>query len=91
MGVKDGKPVTEDGQTLDVANIIWATGFQPDYAWISLPVFGVDGYPRHTRGVVEGEPGLYFVGLRYQYRPTSHLLGGVGADAQYVARHIINR
>jgi hypothetical protein len=74
---------------LDVANVIWATGFYPDYRWISLPIFGADGYPLHKRGVVEGEPGLYFVGLRFLYRPASHLVGGVGADAQYVV-HAIN-
>ena len=90
-GVKDGKPVMEDGRVVDVSSVVWATGFAPDFAWISLPVFGDDGYPAHHRGVVEGEPGLYFLGLRFLYTLTSSFIGGVGADAQYVARHIAAR
>jgi putative flavoprotein involved in K+ transport len=91
IGVKNGKPLAADGQALDVANVIWATGFRPDYRWLSLPVFSDDGYPLHRRGVVEGEPGLYFVGLRFQYRPTSHLVGGVSVDAQYIVQCIGER
>jgi putative flavoprotein involved in K+ transport len=77
-----------DGQILDVANVIWATGFRPDYSWLSLPVFSQADSPLHNRGVVEGEPDLYFVGLRFQHRPTSHLVGGVSADARYIVRCI---
>jgi putative flavoprotein involved in K+ transport len=88
VGAKDGKPLAADGQILDVANVIWATGFRPNYGWLSLPVFSKAGYPLHKRGVVEGEPGLYFVGLRFQHRPTSHLVGGVSADARYIVQYI---
>jgi putative flavoprotein involved in K+ transport len=35
--------------------------------------------------------GLYFVGLRFQHRLTSSLLGGVGADATFVAERIARR
>ena len=35
---RDGKPALDDGTVLDVANVIWATGFRPDYSWIELPV-----------------------------------------------------
>ncbi len=87
-GVTDGKPVLEDGRVLDVASVIWATGFGLDFNWISLPVFGEDGYPIHYRGVVGGMPGLYFIGLRFLYTLTSALLGGVGRDAEYIAKHI---
>lgn len=91
VGVKDGKPVLEDERVLDVANVIWCTGFVPDFRWIDLPVFGNDGYPVHYRGVVEGEPGLYFLGLPFQYAFTSSLIGGVGRDAKYIAEHIEER
>jgi putative flavoprotein involved in K+ transport len=91
VDVEEGKPMTADGQILDVANVIWATGFCSDYRWLSLPIFHYDGYPLHKRGVVEGEPGLYFVGLRFQYRPTSHLVGGVSTDARYIVRRIVQR
>ena len=77
----------EDGRVVDVGSVVWATGF----AWVSLPVFDSDGYPAHHRGVVESEPGLYFVGLRFLYTLTSSFIGGVGADAGYIARHIAAR
>src|SRR5215208_2972928 len=41
-----------------------------------------------TGGVVEGEPGLYFVGLLFLYSLTSSLVGGVGRDSEYVSGHI---
>ena len=85
VGVRDGKPVTEEGQALDISNLIWATGFIPDYHWIELPIFTDAGLPRHIRGVINQEPGIYFLGLRFMYTISSPLLGGVGADASYLA------
>jgi putative flavoprotein involved in K+ transport len=90
-GVRDGQPVLADGRVLGVANVLWCTGFAPDFRWIELPVVGEDGYPVHYRGVVEGEPGLYFVGLQFLYALTSSLIGGVGRDAAYVCEHIAAR
>ena len=89
-GVRDGAPVLEDGRALDVANVIWCTGFVPDLEWIDLPIFGEDG-PRHERGVVSSEPGLYFIGLYFLYALTSQLIGGVGRDAAHIAAHIAAR
>ncbi len=89
VGVHEGKPVLQDGSVLSVANVIWCTGFAPDFHWIDLPVFGSDGYPIHYRGVVDGEPGLYFLGLPFQYTLTSSLIGGVGRDARYIAEQIV--
>jgi putative flavoprotein involved in K+ transport len=82
--VRDGLPVCGDA-TVEPRVVIWATGFAPDYTWINLPVVGEDGYPHHRRGVAEESKGLYFMGLRFQYRMTSSLVGGVGADAAYIA------
>ena len=90
-GVRDGKPQLEDGRVLDVANVIWCTGFHPGLSWIDLPVFGEDGEPRHERGVVTGEPGLYFVGLHFLYAFSSTMIHGVGRDAQHVAEAIAAR
>jgi putative flavoprotein involved in K+ transport len=87
-GVRDGWPLLADGRVLDVANVVWCTGFGLDFSWIDLPVFTDEGEPWHWRGVVDGEPGLYFVGLQFQYAATSEVLPGVGRDAEYVARHI---
>jgi putative flavoprotein involved in K+ transport len=91
VGIEDGRPALEDGRVLDVSNVIWCTGFREEFPWIDLPVFGEDGRPFHERGVVVGEPGLYFVGLPFQYAATSDVLPGVGRDAEYVAKHIASR
>ena len=88
VGVRGGWPLLEDGRTLDVANIVWCTGFRQDFSWIELPVFGEDGQPVHDRGVVTSAPGLYFVGLIFQYAVASDVLPGVGRDAEHVAKHI---
>jgi putative flavoprotein involved in K+ transport len=85
--VRDGQPFGED-RAVDPDIVIWCTGFTADYDWIDLPVFNDDGYPRHDRGVVAEAPGLYFLGLRFQHRRTSALIGGVGADAAYIAEVI---
>ena len=90
-GVRDGKPVLDDGRVLDVANVIWCTGFGKDTSWIEFPVAGEDGWPEQTRGVVESSPGLYFVGLPFLQAFASMLIGGVGRDAEQVARHIVER
>lgn len=82
---RGGLPACGD-QVLEPSVIVWCTGFAPDYRWIDLPVFEADGFPRHTRGVVKEAPGLFFLGLRFQYRLNSSLIGGAGADAAYVAR-----
>jgi putative flavoprotein involved in K+ transport len=90
-GAYDGHPQLEDGRVLEVANVIWCTGFAADYGWIDLAVFGDFGYPIHENGVVESQPGLYFMGLLFQRTLSSALIGGVGRDAEYIARHIRDR
>ena len=35
-GVMNGCPVLEGGRILEVSNVIWCTGFTPDYDWIDL-------------------------------------------------------
>jgi putative flavoprotein involved in K+ transport len=90
VGMEDGRPTLEDGRVLDVSNVIWCTGFREEFSWIDLPIFGEDGRPLHERGVVVGEPGLYFVGLRFQYAESSDVLPGVGRDAEYIAKHIVS-
>ncbi len=85
VGVKDGRPLLEDGRVLDVANIVWGTGFHPGFSWIDLPVFEEDGLPIHSRGVVEKERGLYFVGLHFLYAMSSTMIHGVGRDSAFIA------
>jgi putative flavoprotein involved in K+ transport len=89
--VEDGLPVCEGGRRLQADTVVWCTGFGRDYSWIQFPVAGADGYPRHSGGVMDGEPGLYFVGLPFQTRLASGLIGGVGEDAGFVADVIDRR
>jgi putative flavoprotein involved in K+ transport len=91
VGVRDGYPELADGSVLTVSNVIWCTGFRYDFGWIDLPAFGEDGEPVHRRGVVDSEPGLYFMGLLFQYAMSSDVLPGMGRDAEYIARHIASR
>lgn len=88
--VRDGSPVLEDGRVLKVSNVVWCTGFEPDFDWIDLPLEMSKGLPVHERGVVESLPGLYFMGLLFQYSLSSGLIGGVGRDAGYIVDHIIS-
>ena len=88
--LRDGWPVV-DGEVIHPRAIVWCTGFVSDYSWIDAPVFDERGVPRHTRGVVADAPGLYFLGLRFQHRMTSSLVGGVGHDAAFVAGEVVRR
>lgn len=89
-GVRDGLPALADGSVAAVKSIVWCTGFRPDFRWIEAPVLSDDGNPQHTRGVTD-VPGLYFLGLRFLYRLNSSLVGGVGADAEYVVKALVAR
>jgi len=90
-GTKDGQPLLDDGRVLDVANVVWCTGFRQDFDWVRLPVLGDDGWPTELRGVVPTAPGLFFCGLAFQYAFSSMVFMGVGRDADYVARQIVAR
>jgi putative flavoprotein involved in K+ transport len=90
-GVREGLPVLDDGRALDVANVVWCTGFRTDFGWIDLDVFDEDGNPLHRRGVVEEEPGLYFLGLVLLYSVSSDVLPNAGRDAGHIAKHIERR
>jgi putative flavoprotein involved in K+ transport len=90
-GVQGGRPVLEDGRTLDVTNVVWCTGYHPGFSWIELPVFDADGEPLQDRGVARGEPGVYFVGLHFLYAMSSGMIHGVGRDADHVADTIARR
>lgn len=91
VGAQHGRPLLQDGRTLDVTNVIWCTGYHPGFSWIDLPIFGEDGGPIHERGVVSRSPGMYFVGLHFLYSMTSATLLGIGRDAERVAKAIEGR
>jgi putative flavoprotein involved in K+ transport len=80
----------DDDTQLDVASVVWATGFRSDHSWIDVPVFDQAGLLEHQRGVT-ASPGLYFVGLSWQHTRGSALLGWVKDDAEYIAQEISAR
>src|SRR4051812_8253444 len=77
----------EDGSTLEVDAVIWATGYRPDYSWIDLPILDSTGRLRHSRGVTD-VPGLNFLGLPWQWTRGSALIGWVKDDAAFLAERI---
>ena len=83
-----GRTVTfADGSELDVDGVIWATGYRSEYDWIDVPVFDQDGRVRHRRGVTD-YPGLFFLGMSWQYTRGSALLGWVKDDAEFISEQI---
>jgi putative flavoprotein involved in K+ transport len=91
VDVRNGCPVLEDGRTLDVANVVWCTGFDAGFDWIDRPILGDHAMPKHDCGVAEGESGLYFVGLPFLYSMSSSMIHGVSRDAERIVSVIMAR
>jgi putative flavoprotein involved in K+ transport len=89
VGIRDGLPVLADERVIDVASVIWATGYRPAHDWIDLPVLDEDSdIATDHHGVVASQPGLYRVGREFLYAFSSHQVGGVGRDAERIAKRI---
>ena len=88
-GTENGFPKFEDNSVMKVSSVIWATGYKPDFSWIGMDVTDETGWPLTNRGVSPVSKGLYFIGMPFQYGLTSGLVGGVGRDAAYISRHIL--
>jgi putative flavoprotein involved in K+ transport len=73
-----------------IGTVLWATGYRRAYPWLEVPVLDADGEIVQQHGITEA-PGLYTLGLKFQRLRRSHFIGGVGADAALVARHIAGR
>lgn len=89
-GVVDSQPEIEDGTLLDVANVVWCTGFERSFPWIDIPVFDDNGDVAQDRGVANDVPGLYFVGLKFMYSALSDTLLAIGRDSGYVVDHLLS-
>lgn len=87
-GAQNGQPQVQDGQIISVDSIVWATGYKPDFSWIDLDITDKTGWPVTNQGISQKVKNMYFVGMLFQYGLTSGLVGGVGRDAAFVARHI---
>jgi putative flavoprotein involved in K+ transport len=89
VDVADGRLLTADGQRIDAATVLWATGYRNDWSWLSPELLGADGAPQHDGGI--GASGLHFVGLYRMRNRGSALLGFVGRDAQHVGAVVAQR
>ena len=88
-GAENGRPVTKEGDVLDVQTVIWCTGYRTGFDWIELPVFDDKGVPRTVRGIVDEVPGLYFVGLFFLHSMWSETITGVQPDVTHIVRHLM--
>jgi len=71
----------------EIAAVVWATGFRPDYDWLDVPVVDEKGRLRHEGGVVDS-PGLYALGLPVLRRRKSTFIHGIEDDAREVIDHL---
>jgi len=74
----------------EIRSIVWATGFQPDYRWLEVPVLDRKGQLRHQGGIVTEAPGLYAIGLPVLRRRKSTFIVGAEDDARDLVAHLVN-
>lgn len=86
----ESRPLSLDFAEAGITTVIWSMGYGTDYRWIELPLFDGKGYPTHQRGVTS-VPGLYFIGLPWQYTWGSGRFSGVAQDARHLANCIESR
>ena len=86
---EDKLVITEKKKIHGLKNIIWATGYRPNFSWIEGLELTDNGYPDHYRGVSNIE-GLYFMGLPWLHTRGSATLGGIKKDAEYLHYYIFN-
>jgi len=79
--------IFENRKVSTIKNIIWATGYRPNFKWIEGLELDANSYPSNYRGVSNID-GLYFIGLPWMYTRGSATLGGVSKDASYLANII---
>jgi putative flavoprotein involved in K+ transport len=71
----------------EIRTVVWTTGFEPDYAWLDVPVVDRKGHLDHDGGSVES-PGLYALGLPVLRRRKSTFIHGIEDDAREVIDHL---
>ena len=83
--------IFEKAKINSIKNIIWATGFKPNFNWIENIQLDEDHYPKNFRGVSDDINGLYFIGLPWLYTRGSATLGGVKKDAEYLSKYVYKK
>jgi len=71
----------------NIRNVVWATGYRPDYSWLELPVLDRKGRLRHDGGVVDA-PGVYVMGLPFMRRRKSSFIHGADDDAREISENL---
>src|SRR5262249_52954236 len=85
----DAKPQLRlDLRAEEIAAIVWATGFRPDYSWLQVPVLDRRGRLLHDGGVVTDAPGMYAIGLNLLRRRKSSFIHGAADDARELTDHL---
>ena len=79
--------VFENSKISTIKNIVWATGYRPNFDWIEGLTKDAQGYPENYRGKSSME-GLYFIGLPWMHTRGSATLGGVAKDASFLAKNL---
>jgi putative flavoprotein involved in K+ transport len=90
--VRDGLPVTADGEELHPGTIVWCTGSTPELSWLDIDGALDDvGRPVETEGLADAVPGLAFVGLEFQVSAASGTVQGMTRDARTVVRRLLRQ
>lgn len=87
LDAEDSIIETEKLEITDIKNIIWATGYRPNFKWIKGLELDKDNYPKQKRGI-SSIKGLYFIGLPWLHTRGSATLGGIKKDAYYLGDFI---
>ena len=89
-GVEAGRPLLDDGQVLNVRNVIWCTGFRPDTPGSACRSRSArTGTRSSTAASWPDRQGCTLSeSYPFQHSFASMLIGGMGRDAERVARHI---
>ena len=85
-----GRDRPQQLRAAELGSVVWATGFTADWSWLPAGAVDAFGQPRQYRGV-SPLSGLFFLGLKWQHRRSSHTIDGVGRDAGHLADHILGR
>jgi putative flavoprotein involved in K+ transport len=86
--VEPAPPLSLDLRAGKIRTIVWATGYQPDYSWLKVPILDRKGQIRHDGGVTV-QPGMYLMGMQFLRRRKSALIDGAGDDARDLSDHLV--
>lgn len=76
-----------DLRKLGISSLIWCTGFDADWDWLSAGDFNEQRQPVHQYGV-GSVPGLYFIGFPWLSKRKSGTIYGISEDAGRIVEHI---